>query len=564
MPRDRLTDSESPAGDTQAAQRGPGKRRPFSPLTARILAVNIFALATLFAGTLYLDQYRVALVETELASLRAEAQLVANALAEGAVVRLRRQTHSLLPELALPMIRRLVETTETRTRLYGTDGVLLADSHLLLGPGGLIESETLPPLSAKDDWLGTMDRWLSVAIDHLPPRRGIDALPVLDPSQLHAAARFPDIANALNGNVSAHIWSDGDGGRLLTAAAPVQRFKQVLGAVLVSRDGDAIDAAVRQVRRDIIQIFGVTLLVTTLLSLYLASSISRPIRRLARAADRVRMGLGQLTDIPDFSRRGDEVGDLSTALRDMANSLAQRITAIERFAADVAHEIKNPLTSLRSAVETAVRIQDPERQARLMAVIKDDVDRLDRLISDISDASRLDAELSRTDTDPVDLRRLVATLEELHQLQRDSAAEQGRHVPPLDVAIAGDGPMVVTGMEDRLFQVFQNILSNAISFSPPEGRLALRLSRGAAVAVIEIADDGPGIPENKLDAIFDRFYSERPESEKFGTHSGLGLSISKQIIEAHQGRITARNRKTADGQVQGAVFTVTLPLRGDG
>jgi two-component system sensor histidine kinase ChvG len=289
-----------------------------------------------------------------------------------------------------------------------------------------------------------------------------------------------------------------------------------------------------------------------LLSLYLGRTIAQPLHRLADAADRVRRGHGRQIDIPDFTRRRDEIGDLSGTLRDMTAALWQRMDAIERFAADVAHEIKNPLTSLHSAVETAARLEDPAQQKRLMSIILDDVQRLNRLITDISDASRLDAELSRAEMGPVDIGSMLQALADLHEATIGDG-------PPLRLEIARHQSLTVHGIEGRLVQVWRNLISNALSFSPPGGSIRIAAVREGDKVRVTVADDGPGIPEGKLAAIFDRFYSERPAGEKFGTHSGLGLSISKQIVDAHGGRIVAENRMADDGRILGALFTVTLP-----
>jgi len=302
-----------------------------------------------------------------------------------------------------------------------------------------------------------------------------------------------------------------------------------------------------------LRIFGVALLVTILLSFYLASTIARPIRRLADAAERAR-GRGARVDIPDLMGRGDEIGELSRSLRDMTDALWQRMSAIESFAADVAHEIKNPLSSLRSAVETAARIEDPVKRRRLMVIIQDDVERLDRLISDISDASRLDAELSRQEVSPSDIGAMLQALVEVHETTRAEGAPR----VVLDIAERGRD-LIVPGIESRLSQVFINVIANAVSFSPANGEIRIRARLDGRAVLVSVEDEGPGIPEDRLTAIFDRFYSERPAGEKFGTHSGLGLSISKQIIEAHRGRIWAENRTDADGTVIGARFLIRLP-----
>jgi len=309
----------------------------------------------------------------------------------------------------------------------------------------------------------------------------------------------------------------------------------------------------RTVRFELLRIFGVALLVTILLSVYLASAIARPIRRLAEASERAQ-GRGARIEIPDLTQRGDEIGDLSRSLREMTNALWLRMSAIESFASDVAHEIKNPLSSLRSAVETAVRIDDPVKQQRLLAIILDDIERLSRLITDISDASRLDAELSRDVMEPTDLAGMLQALVDIHETTR--AEGTARIVPSLPERHRG---LVVRGIESRLSQVFLNVFSNAVSFSPPGGAIRVRARADGRAVLVTVDDDGPGIPPERLTTIFDRFYTERPAAEKFGTHSGLGLSISKQIVEAHRGRIWAENRHDATGAVCGARFLIRLP-----
>ncbi len=545
-----------------------------SPLTLRILAVNVLALAMLVVGLLYLGRYQDRLVQAELDALETEARIFASALGEGAVQRAAdepesgRESYELSPELGRQMVRRLALATETHTRLYGADGRLLSDSRVLTGSPGKIEIRELPPPPAGDAVSRGINELYSRFIDVVPSREGLPLYRDNAPGQDTAVP--PDVERALSGENSATVWRlDARGERadlLLTVAVPVQRYKEVLGAVLLSRSGAGIDEAIRSVRFDILRVFAAALLVTVLLSIYLAGTIARPIRRLAQAADRLRTGHGRHTEIPDFTRRGDEIGELSGVLRDMTAALWARMDAIERFAADVAHEIKNPLTSLRSAVETVSRIQDPDRRDRLMAIIADDVQRLDRLISDISNASRLDAELSRAEPEPVDIGAMLRMLADIHGATADpeEEAEDGEAPPPrVVVDLPPGGNLTVPGLEGRLTQVFQNLIANALSFSPPGGLVRLTARRlggnGTGPVEVTVSDDGPGIPEGKEEAIFERFYTERPAGEKFGTHSGLGLSISKQIVEAHGGTIAATNRHAPDGRVIGSLFTVRLP-----
>ena len=345
---------------------------------------------------------------------------------------------------------------------------------------------------------------------------------------------------------------------VISVSVPVQRLKVLQGALLLSTEGGDIDEIVRTERLSILQTFLIAVGVSLLLSISLAQTIARPIRRLAEVSERVRFGREGRVPIPNLKGRQDEIGDLSIALGDMTEALYTRIDSIEQFAADVAHEIKNPLTSLRSAVETFQGTTDPDRQKRLLSVIIDDVARIDRLITDISDASRLDAELTRTQMEDVCIPVLLETLTKIY----DATKKPG--VPKISLKIdSGALPaeaLTVPGYEHRLGQVVRNIIDNAISFSKPSDEIRIRAQLDDKHIVITIDDQGPGIPEENLETIFERFYTQRPSAEDFGKNSGLGLAISKQIIEAHRGRIYASNRRNSKGDVQGARFTIELPL----
>ena len=531
--------------------RSGGGHWPVSPLTRRILAVNVLALALLAGGFLYLGKYQASLVGQQIESLKTQGEVFAAALGEGAVLDSPDEGEILLPDLARQMMRQLVQPTRARARLFDVRGDIIADSRVLRGPGDsvqvheLVASETVSPViraaDAVYDWI----------FGKLPRRT---RYPVYRENAEPRAEDYPEVMRALRGDTASAIHSDPAGsGLVLSAAVPVQRYKQVLGAVMLSTASGEIEEDVRTVRLELLRIFGVALLVTVLLSFYLAGTIARPIRRLAAAAERAR-GRGARVEIPDFTRRGDEIGDLSGSLREMTDALWQRMSAIESFAADVAHEIKNPLSSLRSAVETAVRIEDPASQRRLMGIILDDVERLDRLITDISDASRLDAELGRLELAPIDIGAMLTALVDIHESTRTDGS-------PRLVLELGERSreLVVPGIETRLSQVFRNVITNAVSFSPPGGEIRLRARREGRAVLVTVEDQGPGIPEDKLTSIFDRFYTERPQGEKFGTHSGLGLSISQQIVVAHRGSIWAENRKNAEGAVTGARFCIRLP-----
>ena len=527
------------------------RRRRLSGLSLPILAVNLSAVFILGVGLFYLDDYEKGLVVADIEGMRAQGEIVAAALGEIAVDKDTGELQSLDPQLARQLISRLVDRTRARARLFSVDGDLLADSRMLRGPGGVVQIMELPPPRSDSAIRQAVFDIYDWVIGRLPQRQRLEQY---FEAVTQRADDYEEVRRALKGETKGMVRADDSGSLIISVAVPVQRYRQVLGALMLSHIGTEVDRAARNVRFDILKVFGVVFAITVLASLYLARTIARPMRRLAIAADRVRRGHGRhKQQIPDFSKRSDEIGDLSAALRDMTEALDSRMDAIERFAADVAHEIKNPLSSMRSAIETAARVEDPEQQRRLLSIIQDDVQRLDRLISDISDASRLDAELSRAEAAPVDIGRMLSALVEV----QDATADKG--TPRLTLDAANHQSLDVIGVEGRLVQVFRNLISNAITFSPPDGTITLSAERDGRFVKVEVQDEGPGIPQGKHDAIFDRFYSERPADEKFGMHSGLGLSISKQIVDAHDGTITADNRCDETGKVIGARFVVRLP-----
>ncbi|MHB1219468.1 MAG: stimulus-sensing domain-containing protein [Alphaproteobacteria bacterium] len=549
------------------ARRGEGtprarKRALGSPITRRILAVNVFALATLFGGVFYLNDYESRLVDAELQALRRQGDIIAIALAEGmtsvpiatdddeggsSVEYVRFD-----PPIVRTILRRVVAETRTRARLFAPTGELLVDSQTL-GPGSVVRLEELPPPRTEYPLVERLLRAFDWVVNWVPRRENLE--PYREAAD-QVADDYPEVMHALGGVSAGGVRGDLRGGMVLTAAVPVQHYRKIAGALLLSTDGRSVERGLRSVREDILKVFAVSLTITILLSFYLARTIARPIRRLAAAAERIRSGTTGRQPRPEFSvARRDEIGELAMTLRDMTDALWQRMDAIERFAADVSHEIKNPLSSLRSAVETAARVKDPEQQRKLMTIVLEDVARLDRLITDISSASRLDAELSREETGPVDIDRLLSTTAEVH-------AQTHPDGPRMVYDRASPRP-IVKGLEDRLGQVVRNLVANAVSFTPPTRTIRLAAAVRGKDVEITVEDDGPGIPAGKFEAIFKRFYSERPSGEKFGTHSGLGLSISKQIVEAHGGAIRAENRTGPDGGVLGARFVVRLPLAPD-
>ena len=539
----------------------------FSPLVRAMFLVNLVGPAFLLAGLLYLEGYEEELIQSEIGVLKAQATLVAESLGESAS-RERGGAGGPAVELDETIAKRLVSRFASpdgaRVRVYAPGGALLIDSRRVLGAGGLIQIEPLPPPEPS----GGFEKLFNDLHDVTAPiwERFVRGRPLYTERPDQTAIDYPETIGALAGDTEGAIRRLPTGQLILSAAAPTRRFKQVIGAVMLTQGGERVTAAVRAVRYNILRLFFGAMCLSFLATLYLARAISRPLRALADAADEARRETALDKAIPDFSNRRDEIGDLSLSLREMAAAIQARITAIERFAADVAHEIKNPLTSLKSAVETVGIVKEDAQRARLLEVIQHDVERLDRLISDISDASRLDAELSREETETVDLAGLLATLVDIETTS--AAGDRGAPRIRFETAssassdgLGGQGPAAakIQGMEGRLAQVFRNLIGNARSFSPPGGRIDVRLARLEDRFLVTVEDEGHGIPPGKEEAIFERFYTERPVAESFGDHSGLGLSISRQIVEAHKGTLWAENRLAPQGEVMGARFVVSLP-----
>ena len=547
-------DSDRGQRSAASASVASSRRRVFASLRWRILAINVLGFAVLAAGLLYLDEFRANLVEAKRASLFTQAEMIAGAIGDGAVTVVDDGKPTIALDQVELMLPRLVQPTRARARLFDRRGDMLADSQRLAAAARGVETQLLPPPEDVGFLIGSLTRAYDWLMSVAPGNRN---LPRYRERIEQHADDYPEVVTAIGGEPAAVDRVDDDGRLIISVALPVQRFKRVLGGLMLSADGRDIEAGLRDVRLAILQVVALAFAVTVLLSLYLARTIVRPIRRLANAADIVRRGFGQRVEIPDYGGRHDEIATLSRSLSAMTESLYQRMEAIESFAADVAHEIKNPLTSLRSAVETLRRTDDPAHAEKLLGIIHQDVGRLDRLISDIADASRLDAELSREAFVAVDLVALIRVLAEVVE------ATAQRDAPILKVELSGDGAILVSGIEDRLGQVVRNLLSNAMSFGPSGTTILVSANVRGAVATLTVEDEGIGVPDEKREAIFERFYSARPDGEAFGNHSGLGLSISRQIIEAHGGTIRAENRYDGDHQVIGARFVVELALTRD-
>ncbi len=534
-----------------------------SPFLRRILLVNLLPLALLLAALLYLDNYQNGLLEAEVGTLREQARIYAGALGEAAVRTDDADNPRLVPDIAQALLDRLTEPSpNAQAKVYAPDGQTIADSRSRRDSGGAMRETPLPPAPDRGRVVGAIARAYDQVLALLPHK---DTAQILDTSPTAVGPEWqPDVKQEvrLTGSdqsreMPPYIRRTQDNRLLVTVAEPVERSKHTVGIVLLTREAREVDQSLLDVRLSILGLFGFALALTVLLSWYLSLTIARPILRLAQAAEQMQEGRGRAGTVPrSLLARTDEVGELAAALSGSARALWDRMDAIERFAADVAHEIKNPLSSIRSAIETLRRMDDVDKQRRLLAIVTEDVARLDRLISDISDASRIDAELSRVVTGPIEVPPLLATLAEIHDATRQEDHPRVELSLP-DPALAG--PIVVQAVEGRLVQVLRNLIANAQSFSPPKGRIGLAATPADGMVDISVEDDGPGIPEAKLEHVFDRFYSERPQGERFGQHSGLGLSISRQIAEALKGRLIAENRRDGTGRVLGARFVLSLP-----
>lgn len=549
----------------------------FSSLTRRIVFFNLVALVVLVGGIMYLNQFREGLIDARVESLLTQGEIIAGAISASASVDTNSITidpekllelqagESITPlpsdedlefpiiqERVAPVLRRLISPTRTRARLFDADADLLLDSRHLYSGGQVLRFD-LPPVDPETlSTAETINTWFNRLLQP-------SDLPLYKEPPGGNGSIYPEVMNALTGVRGAVVRVTEKGELIVSVAVPVQRFRAVLGVLLLSTQAGDIDKIVHAERLAIIRVFGVAALVNVILSLLLSSTIANPLRRLAAAAIRVRRGAKEREEIPDFSSRQDEIGNLSIALREMTSALYDRIAAIENFAADVSHELKNPLTSLRSAVETLPLARTEDSKKRLLDIIQHDVRRLDRLISDISDASRLDAELARSDAKKVDLEKLLGDLVDISRQVRGS-----KKPVLLDFVVdRKDNPkanFIVSGYELRIGQIITNLIENARSFVPePNGRIIVRLTRSRSRCLVTVEDNGPGIQAEDIDRIFERFYTDRPEGEDFGQNSGLGLSISRQIAEAHSGTLKAENIVGKDGRVIGARFTLSLP-----
>ena len=523
-----------------------------SALTLKVIVFNIFAFAVFLGGAYWMQTIRVSLVDERIKSLRIQAEIVAAALASfGAVGEIDSETATLIdPEKAGKVLNLMVGPTGMRARVFDRQGIRVQDTRFILSRNQVIAKELPPP--GQIDLIDEIQSGLRSGLYQLRP--GKNSAPVVNDVPQQTGDLFEEVQHALvKAEPDSAERMNAEGDLIVSVAVPIRRLQYVMGVLMLSTEAGDIDDALEGEWKQLISgvsIGGAVILISSFLLLW---HVTGPVRQLSKGAELVRSGGREPNVIPNFGRRFDEVGDLSISLRAMTAALYARMDAIEQFAADVAHEIKNPLTSVASAIETLRRTTDEDKRIKLMGVVRDDVRRLNRLISEISDASRLDAELSRAKAHPVDL---VGIINALADMFRDPDA-QGAPQIELDVPASA---LLVRGLEGPLAQVFRNIIENALSFSPAGSTLKIKARTENGKAVISVEDQGPGISEENLDVIFRRFYTSRPLSHGFGRNSGLGLSISRQIVDVHDGKISVKNLTSADGAISGACFVVELPL----
>ncbi|HEY2751370.1 stimulus-sensing domain-containing protein [Phenylobacterium sp.] len=532
---DRGQRSEAQRSEGQRSEGARASRRGWLPgtrLGQLIIALNVLGLAVLIAGALVLNELRQGLVNARIDSLTTQGELMAAIIDQAATVG--DPEPAMDPNTASLALEMLANPKTQRARLFDPQGRLVADSELV---ADRVEQRELPP--ARPRGAG------GLSLDARPPARRAAV------AREARADLQAEVARALSGQHVAVRRRSEDGQHVVSVSIPIQHVRAVLGVLTL--EANDVDAIIARERLALIPFILIAIGVTLASSLLLTQLVAQPVLRLARAADRVRLAGARAISLPDLARRNDELGDLTRSLEDMTQALSERMDAIESFAADVAHEIKNPLTSLRSAVETLDLISEPTARERLLKILKNDVQRLDRLVTDISNASRLDAELSRDAPKTIDLERLVADIVGLYDATAKSGEAKVRFHPS-----GGLEPVMVSGREGSLGQVFRNLIDNARSFSPPDGKVEVAIQRVAGRVIATVSDSGPGIPPENLETVFERFYTSRPKGAAFGGNSGLGLSIARQIAEAHGGTLKAQNR-VVDGKVLGAMFLLILP-----
>jgi two-component system sensor histidine kinase ChvG len=550
-------------------------------LLRRILISNLMGFFILVGGILYLGWFHTWLIDAKLDALKTQGKIIADAIAANAkVVRehiiidpnaipdarggtssssssnfpydgLAEFELSIHPEDVTPILRKLIQPTNTRARIYGRDGTLIVDTAQTLARWSAMRNEPSDGDDARTQNIWTrLTRYLFR-----------EPIPVYQEIGTGNGMAYKEIQDALRGEEKNMLLLNRKGEQIVSFALPIRRFAEVQGVLLLSTRPGQIDKILKEERAVILILAAIALLASVVTSLLLARTVAGPIRRLSAAAELVSENIEARTRLPLFTDRSDEVAQMASAFQAMTGALCRRIEASEKFAADVAHELKNPLTAARSTAESLGYAKTEEERMHLVAQIQGELKRLNRLITDVSNASRLDAELARKEMRPIDVTMLLRNVVGIF---RDIIGDDNRSVALSAGPEPFPGAFFVKGDEGRLGQVLTNLIDNAISFSPEGGTVTVKARAAAPFVEIAVEDEGPGIPEDRLEIVFDRFYSDRPATDTSrGKNSGLGLSISREIVLAHGGQIFAVNRYdegAEDGKPSGACFTVRLPM----
>lgn len=558
----------------------------------RILVANLFGFMILFCGLMVLSQMNRWLVDAKTESLATQARMIAAAIAANAKVETGRLTLdpdrlddqgtprpifnddtfadirlAIAPEQVAPVLARLIPYGDVRARIYGPDGFQILDTNQRLQRGQLSRtpSSGQPGQAQPDEKLRST--WTRIVAFF--SREGLSVYREVTGERVV----YPELKQALEGNSAQMLLVTSAGLQTVAVAHPILSQGEVRGAILLSsRPGDLEEAITRQ--RRAMLVLSLIALVTSLVSAWLLNrTIAGPMQRLSEAAEHVSQSINNQHELPEFPNRRDEVGAMATAFKNMTASLFRRIEASDRFAQDVAHELRNPVAAAQSTADTLVYAKSDEQRAEMAQQIKAEMIRLNKLIGDIAKASRLERDLALQETEPLDFTEIAHNVASaLHSINSDKGLSVEMSAAP-----AGKGAYVVVGHDGRLGQVMTNLIDNALSFSPPGGVVRVSVSRDGDDVVTTVDDNGPGIPPDRLEHVFDRFYSDRPQSDRTkGKNSGLGLSISMDIVRAHNGMLTAENRMAEPGEVipphdepelnarripgvAGARFTLRLP-----
>lgn len=559
--------------------RQPVVRFVSASLRRRILVSNLLGFVILVGGILYLGFFHTWLIDAKLDALKTQGKIIADAIAANATVVRERIVLdpnrlpdtpgsvqdfpedgfdalelSIHPEDVTPIIRKLIQPTNTRARIYARDGTLIVDTARSLAHWTAMEDE---PKANGNEQPNTQNIWTRLTRYFFK-----EPLPVYQEIGTANGMAYREVKDALQGQERSMLLLNTKGEQIVSIALPIRRFGDIQGVLLLSTRPGQIDKILNEERRVILILASIALLASIVTSLLLARMVAGPMRRLSDAAEQASRNIAARAQLPEFAGRTDEVGQMAEAFKAMTTALYRRIEASEKFAADVAHELKNPLTAARSTAESLAFARTEEERDHLVQQIQGELKRLNRLITDVSNASRLDAELARKEMRPVDV---TVMLRNLVTIFRDIIGEENRHIALKVEREPFEGAFIIDGDEGRLGQVLTNLLDNALSFSPEGATVTVRARANRRTVEILVEDQGPGIPEDRLEIIFDRFYSDRPETDQSrGKNSGLGLSISREIVLAHGGEIIAENRYEAGAgpgaRPAGARFIVRLPV----